>query len=230
MKIVENIYHIIRGKCVIASLSLTYFINCSFLSAGKYWQREYNTANITFLHYEGNLLTNPSSISFLLLWCSILAMYLYISSIHRNIWMTMPLIYTELEDSFLSCRVTTYVDFLFVDQYLSLPTVATLCMMEMSSSNVLLHSNVFLCTILVLVQIYFSSTQNICFDYCTISLFYMSPDNLYGDHMLSHNLNNSRDELVYDKFSHLQMFTPSIYLWLSIKICASNFYHKQLLQ
>lgn len=75
-------------------------------------------------------------------------------------------------------------------------------MHEVSRSYVFLHSNVLFYKILVLLQTYFSSTQNICFDHCTISLFYINLDNLYGDHMLSHNLNNSRDESVYHKFSY----------------------------
>ena len=139
-------------------------------------------------------------ISFLLLWCSVLAVFLYISSICKNTWMTMPLICLELGDSFLSCRVATYVDFLFWSILVS-PHRSHI-IHEVSRSYVFLHSNVLFYKILVLLQTYFSSTQNICFDHCTISHFYINLDNLYGDHMLSHNLNNSRDESVYHKFSY----------------------------
>ena len=139
-------------------------------------------------------------ILFLLLWCSVLAVSLYISSICKNTWMTMPLICLELGDSFLSCIVATYVDFLFWSILVS-PHRSHI-MHEVSRSYVFLHSNVLFYKILVLLQTYFSSTQNICFDHCTISLFYINLDNLYGDHMLSHNLNNSRDESVYHKFSY----------------------------
>ena len=111
-------------------------------------------------------------ISFLLLWCSVLAVSLYISSICKNTWMTMPLICLELGDSFLSCRVATYVDFLFWSILVS-PHRSHI-IHEVSRSYVFLHSNVFFYKMLVLLQTYFSSTLNICFDHCTISLFYIN--------------------------------------------------------
>ena len=111
-------------------------------------------------------------ISFLLLWCSVLAVFLYISSICKNTWMTMPLICLELGDSFLSCRVATYVDFLFWSILVS-PHRSHI-IHEVSRSYVFLHSNVFSYKMLVLLQTYFSSTLNICFDHCTISLFYIN--------------------------------------------------------
>ena len=111
-------------------------------------------------------------ISFLLLWCSVLAVFLYISSICKNTWMTMPLICLELGDSFLSCRVATYVDFLFWSILVS-PHRSHI-IHEVSRSYVFLHSNVFFYKMLVLLQTYFSSTLNICFDHCTISLFYIN--------------------------------------------------------
>ena len=111
-------------------------------------------------------------ILFLLLSCSVLAVSLYISSICKNTWMTMPLICLELGDSFLSCIVATYVDFLFWSILVS-PHRSHI-MHEVSRSYVFLHSNVLFYKILVLLQTYFSSTQNICFDHCTISLFYIN--------------------------------------------------------
>ena len=111
-------------------------------------------------------------ISFLLLWCSVLAVFLYISSICKNTWMTMPLICLELGDSFLSCIVATYVDFLFWSILVS-PHRSNI-IHEVSRSYLFLHSNVFFYKMLVLRQTYFSSTQNICFDHCTISLFYIN--------------------------------------------------------
>lgn len=180
MKNVENCDHIIRGKCVITSLSITLIQQLLLFDSRIILTRRAQCSQY-HSYYSGA--------QFLLY----LSIFLLSAKIHG--WPCL-----ELRDSFLSCIVATYVDFLFWSILVS-PHRSHI-MHEVSRSYVFLHSNVLFYKILVLLQTYFSSTQNICFDHCTISHFYINLDNLYGDHMLSHNLNNSRDESVYHKFSY----------------------------